>query len=181
MINNDAINKLSLTDTFSNEYEPQNIFRRLLERSSSREIIVFVLIHSSCLTKYDMYAYLAYHNVNLNESSQNIVLNYQEANAARIAVILFDSYPTSTIPHEYESMLPKHCSRSIGPKNGSPVVSDCSKLLLAPMIIDTGCLFCSCVSNSTPFRQISVFAVPNPLKYHSQRFSNYSEGISPKL
>ena len=178
MINNDAINKLSLTDTFPNEYEPQNVFRRLLERFSSREITVFVLIHSSFLTEFCIRISRVPQCKSQREVPKHLPRLPGGQGWKELLLFCFICIQLRPLPNQCP---PKHCSRSIGPKNGSPVVSDCSKLLLAPMIIDTGCLFCSCVSNSTPFPQISVSAVLHPPKYHSRQFFNYSEGISPNL
>ena len=41
----------TLSDPFSNANEPRDIFRRALECTSSREIIIIVLIHASILAK----------------------------------------------------------------------------------------------------------------------------------
>ena len=180
MINNDAINKLSLTDTFPNEYEPQTVFRRLLERSSSREIIVFVLIHSSFLTEFCIRISRVPQCKSQRDVPKHLPRLPGGQGCKELLLFCFVRIQLRPLPTN-TNQCPQNTVLEVQDPNNSLIASNCSKLLLAPMTADTGCLFCPCVSNSTPFPQISISAALHPPKYHSQQFSNCSEGIPPKL
>ena len=180
LINNDAINILSLTDPFPGAYEPQNVFRRLLERSSSPAIMVFVLIHSSFLTK----CHIRISRVPQCKSQREVPKHLpwlpggqccKELLSFCLIRIQLRPFPTNT------NLCLQNTVIKVEDPNYSLIVPNCSTLLLAPMTADKGCLFCPCISNSTPFPQISVSAVLYPPKYHSRHFFNCSEGISPNL
>ena len=155
MINNDAINKLSLTDTFSNEYEPQNVFRRLLERSSSREITVFVLIHSSFLTDFCIRISRVPQCKAQREIPKHLHRLPGGQGCKELLLFCFICIQLRPLPTN-TNQCPQNTVLEVQDPNNSLIASNCSKLLLAPLTAT----------------RVASFAPAYPIALHFHKYTN---------